>query len=484
MQGLKVEDLYKLNYDTKETRLDILIDMIKSGKLKLITEELVYINPKSSDVLLSDLEKCRSSNKFSIEFVFKFRQFYREILEVVNSEGKFFKIKLNQIAKSDEFKGKKSSANILGAKLTEQQENLTIQFINSLINENKKLIIEPYDDITPEWIESSLIHARLMKNFLQSSDFKRYNVYRNEENIQRILKLIEPFLPNKLSSWCPADIWMIAEECEEEIYQELYESITFDEWDLVLINLFLESLFLSKKFIPVSLKKVNSNYEKMEVYNLQNLTLSNWSLKELRFLMNWKDDRKIEMTSKDTTLYAEGYKDSNLVDLYCQMKQYPWMIGNIQMEGKSKKAIARYGKIPTNVIDNFFEQYSKQLNHLGRVKKKDTFLNLDLMNFNKPLYKSMFKKIKEVFNEIFITNFNDEDEFIEFLEEVNESQKRINTKEREILENYFISKMQGFKFMYDFALLQENDLLNECLISFYKGALKINNSSCAYLKLG
>jgi len=479
MQGLKIEDLYKINNDLKKTRQEILADILEfDSEIELVNGNKKIIESKFNRHLIQLLRENVSPQTGDILDTFKMNSRYIPAIVVKNDDDTFTQIKLNDVAKINKFKGINSTSNSQGSMFTKQQELCSSLYIKSIINDgvfpDESDIMNIYPQITLDWRKSFEYQAKLIQFFLSNSDKKEYEVYRKSKFIDEFYALISRF--TKISTWNPADIWLVDIQSERVILDELSEIVNYENGNIHHINEYIESCFLSKILIPISLKKINADNNKCETFNLDRIRVNDWDLSEIRFFMRWSDTSHRTLQSRDTTFYATGKVNDEEKDLYCQLKQYPWMSGNIQIEGKSKKAIARYGKIPTKIIDSHFKQFESL--SVGRLKRKDEILRYP------HIWREMFSVCQRAFKEKFISNFRDDTDFVNFLLELDKSKKSINIQERMILDNYIISKIEGLKYFYDFAILYENDLLSETLGEFYKGALKINELSCVYLKLG
>lgn len=486
MQSLKIQDLFKRNSDTGELRGKILRDLIiQQGEIQLLNGPKVKIEKCFNIDVLIVLENLEKSDFDDVLNAFKDGVKYREFL-IVGNGSIVESIKLSDIAKTSIFKGKKT-LNSKGAQMTDEQEIRSQRYIQSLINTGEIDMEKESDCGDLEWKESSKLHAELVRLFLGKSD-KKYKVFRNDAFTRKFFIFLEDMPNLKISTWNPADIWMIEEDFEDVFLKMIENGVKKSKWKIKDLNLFLKEMFELRKFIPISLKKVSSRFAKFETMNLSSFNLYDWDIEEIKFIMEWKNN--IELTTKDTTFYATGLKDGEEVDLLCQLKQYPWMSGNIQVEGRSKIALARYGKISTSIVDNFLSEQQNDLNYLFKYSDKDLtplgrFLGVDFaFEFDLEKFVNWFSFCQETFKDTFITNFKDKEEFRNFLQEVVNRLKPLNTYEKRILKNYIRCKLQGLKYFYDFAYLKRQGRLSETLQMLFKGALKINENSGVYLKLG
>lgn len=360
-----------------------LVDKLKKGELLTTTgEKLDKVSPRSPLIkLIKDMGETPDKRT---EF------------------GKLFKqetgVAFSKIDKGEN--GFSTTVKISDAKSTAKQELGSAWILRRAIKDNIKYekwedikndpkfseLKKIYPEVDKEWLQGYYLQQETMLKEFSDVSFNEFN--RDGGFMDYITKLTKEMGITQKDTWNPADIWLIKDE--KKVISTIEKAIKDTPTKTISeLNAILRKLYVDRKLIGVSLKKISGKVAKFEEVNVDlNLGLNddyNFKIEEIRINLAFKtkfetQDSVVMLNTKKGHKIKFQIKGNNSKG-----------IANLKWEGTDYGAnSARLGKAPVEMVKQIFPKFTNSNKLFPKT--------LDEYTAYKKNVERMFNKIKTYVN--------------------------------------------------------------------------------------
>ena len=294
----------------------------------------------------------------------------------------------------------KKSSKAADAKTTAMQERASAWIMRRSLKDNyvygswTDIKLDPkykelekiYPGCEEEWLK--VFYAQQAKMLQEFSDSKFDEFNRDGGFMDYVTNLVKTkFGVSKKDTWDPADIWCIKNE--KSITTLIDKTVDGNGSQTIQeLNAVLRKLFIQRKVVGISLKKVSGNVARYEETNVSEDGLNsdyNYSVDKIKLDLSINSNK---FNTQDTTVVVEG----NNVEYKFQIKgNDSTKISNLKFEPTQKGATsARVGKAPVDMVDQLIKDRNLTFknSHVGYPKTTAEFTK------KQDEYIEIFKKIK------------------------------------------------------------------------------------------
>jgi len=254
----------------------------------------------------------------------------------------------------------------------------------------RKNLKKIYPDMNEVW-ENTFFQQQL-KIYKEVGNTKYRHYSRDDGFMKFITDLCRDLygISNK-DTWNPADIWLVSNY--GEVKRQLVNAVKDDKTSIQEFNSILREMFLDRKIVGISLKKISRKEAAWELVNVQDQDLYDND----EYLFNFKScELNLKMASSNQFVNADTkiIVRSKKQDVKIEIRQNAPGFNNLKIEGTDLSASsARLGKVPLDMASELLQAFGLESKRWRKFKNYPTTKEEFVAELN--VHENRFKKAKE-----------------------------------------------------------------------------------------
>jgi hypothetical protein len=266
------------------------------------------------------------------------------------------------------------------------------KFQNEIIGTKTESGLYPFVD--SEWLQTFFKQQKRFLDEFSQAKFKEFSV--EGGFMEWVSKLVnQKYKINKKDSWDPADVWCI--QNENQVKSQIQDAIK-DTINIEVLNAQLRTLFMERRVVGISLKKVGSKVPqaRYQEVNIKEGVLfvsgkhPTFKIDEIRCDLKLQTDGTIK--ANDTRIYftVNYTKETLKYTLTIRTSGRTYKPGNLIFEFQEPGAAAQIGKAPVELIKQAAKKHKMEFdNNWNNFPSSAKDFNSEKRN-----WENMFSEIK------------------------------------------------------------------------------------------
>lgn len=362
---------------------------------------------------------------------------------------------------------------------TTKQENCSRLYFETYIEKSKYPPISKVYEIYPLandlWIHTFQQQSVALKKYLGAN--KGYKYYRGDGIMSVVESAAKSFGIKSKDSWNPADVYIVKADKEASIAKEIMKLKQQHSGGegIDALNSYMRLLLASKELVGISLKRLE-NVKSIAHVEETNATTTKASKKETftlssNIVINL-DYIDAEFSTREMSfkIVIKGETDGSVP---AQVRGFPGQgeRETVQTELTKFTGGARLGKVPTGVIDSFFNQYGQTRVKGSELPKVGNWTDEDIKKYTK-----LFDEINgEIFWGESVRTTAQFESFLDYA--IDKEQDSVK------FANSFSNKLQGMHYAATMLYFKKRGILGDFLKVLFYGAKKDLSTAGPFIKI-